>query len=64
MRAGPNIAIFCQSLTSCFLDVSLSDFEMVSFAQIVTGINLFSHYAYSEFLLYGLYVLESSQHLS
>jgi hypothetical protein len=64
MRAGPNMAIFCQSLTSCFLDMSLSDFEMVSFAQIVTGISLFSHYTRSEFILYGLYILESSQHLS
>ena len=59
MCAGPNMAIFCQSLASCFLDMSLSDFEMVSFAQIVTGISLFSHHTCSEFLLYCLYILES-----
>ena len=44
MRAVPNMAVFCSSLTSCFpgmlLTYFLNDFEIVPVAPIVTGINL------------------------
>ena len=40
--AVPNIAVFCSSLTSCFLGMLLmyflNDFEIVPFATIITGI--------------------------
>ena len=42
MCAGPNIAVFCSSLTSCFpgmlLTYFLNDFEIVPVASIITGI--------------------------
>jgi len=57
------MAIFCHSLISCFLGMSLSDCEMVSVAQIITGIILISHFICTEFLFYSLYILESSQRL-
>ena len=50
----------CCSLISCFLGMSLSDFEMVAVAQVITGIILLSHSTCTEFLFYGVYILESS----
>jgi hypothetical protein len=57
----PNMAVFCISLISCFsgmlLMYCLSDFEMVPFAPIITAIT----FVFTEFLLRGLYILNSSQ---
>ena len=68
MCAVPSMAVFCSYLVSCspsrLLRYSLCDFERVPVAPSITGITLLSHSTCAEFLLYGLYILESSQLLS
>ena len=65
MCAVPKMAVFWSSLTSCFPDILLTyflnDFEIVPVAPIITGITFVLHSTCAVFLLYGLYILESSR---
>jgi len=58
MRAVPNVAVFCSSLTSCFpgmlITYFLNDFEIVPVAPIINGITFvftfhYYYYYYSEY---------------
>ena len=60
-----NMAVFCSSMISfipgMLLRYCLSSFEMVLVAPIITGITFDYTFRKVEFLLKGLYILESSQ---
>ena len=55
MCAVPNMAVFCNSLISCFpgmlLRYFLNDFEMVPVVPVIDGIILFLHSTCAVFIL-------------
>ena len=68
MCAVPNMAVFCISLTSCFLGMLLTyflnDFEIVPVATVISGITFVLTFHMRFISIVRIYILESSRLLS